>query len=200
MVRVVLSPLQGLFLFLALISPSHGTASEDLYSYVKKYQSADLSDQALARIEQYDHLIEYFTSFSYFRANHKVSGDFVRALILAESSANARAVSKKDALGLGQIILTTGQEAGRELARSSVDFRYVTKERLFNITREDLFDPATDILLTCYLIAKYNYKFNGKLELVISAWNAGENTRSLAKGRHAPYRETKNLIGKVNGY
>lgn len=194
-----------LFLSLALLCScsfafSGAWAGEDLYSYVKKYQTATLSPQALDRIKRYEHLIDYFTSYSYFRKNHKVSGDFVRALILAESSGDPHAVSHKNALGLGQIMLTTGQQAGRELAESRVDFSYVTKKTLKNITREDLFDPATNILLTCYLIAKYNHKFDGKLELVLSAWNAGENTNSLARGKHAPYAETKNLIGKVNGY
>lgn len=177
-------------------SPAHG----DLFKYVSKYQKTSVSENAMLRLKQYDHLIDYFTSFSYFEPNHKVSADFVRALILAESSANPRAVSHKNAFGLGQIILTTGQQAGRELYNTKKLFKYVSQSQLKNITQEDLFDPAVNILLTCYLIAKYNYKFEGKLELVLSAWNAGENTKSLAKGRHAPYAETQNLIGKVNGY
>ncbi len=154
----------------------------------------------MARLQRYDHLIDYFTSFSYFEPNHKVSADFIRALILAESSVNPNAVSSKNAFGLSQIILSTGRQAGLELYKSRKNFKYVSQASLKNITRKDLFDPAINILLTCYLIAKYNYKFEGKLELVISAWNAGENTRSLARGRYANYVETKNLIGKVNGY
>ncbi len=71
---------------------------------------------------------------------------------------------------------------------------------LKNFKEDDLFDPATNILLTCYLISKYNFRYNGKLDLVISAWNAGENIGSLKIGKPAPYSETHNLIGKVNGY
>lgn len=179
---------------------SSSSSQKDLTDYVRKYQSATLSREALNRIGKYDHYIQYFTSFNYFRPNHKVSPDFLKALILAESGADPKAVSDKNALGLGQIILSTGKQAGRALYNSNTHFRYVPKSRLKNITREDLFDPATNILLTCYLIAKYNYKFEGKLELVLSAWNAGENTESLSKGQHAPYQETQNLIGKVNGY
>lgn len=172
----------------------------DLHTYVKKYQSTAVSETALLKLQQYDHLIDYFTGFNYFLPNHRVSSDFIRALILAESGADPRAVSPKNALGLGQILLATGREAGQELYKSPTHFRYVPKSTLKNISRQDLFDPATNILLTCYLIAKYNYKFSGKLELVLSAWNAGEYTESLASGRHAPYSETQNLIGKVNGY
>jgi soluble lytic murein transglycosylase len=196
---LLLSICTGISLFCPLPS-SAAASSSDLHSYVRKYQSSKLSHEAINRIAQYDHLIEYFTSFNYYLPNHKVSPDFIKALILAESGANPRAISPRDAYGLGQIILTTGKEAGLELFKSKTHFKYVPKSTLRNITREDLFDPATNILLTCFLIAKYNYKFDGRLELVLSAWNAGENTESLSRGKHAPYRETKDLIGKVNGY
>ncbi len=175
---------------------SHG----GLYSSIRKYKDNTVNQQAIRKLKKYDHLIRYFTSFSYFVPHHKVSPNFIRALILAESGADQHAVSNKKALGLGQIIYTTGKEAGLELARSKTTFRYVSKDTLRNLKKDDLFNPAVNILLTCYLIAKYNYKFDGKLQLVMTAWNAGENTESLSRGHHAPYRETEDLIGKVNGY
>ncbi len=176
------------------------SAEAEITSYVNKYRNTTISRAQLQRIKRYDNLIQYFSSFSYFLPRHKVSPDFIRALILAESNANPRAVSNKNAQGLGQIMYSTGKQAAFELSKSSVHFNYVTKKTLRNLTKEDLFDPAVNILLTCYLIAKYNYKFDGKLELVLSAWNAGEYTDSLSKMKHAPYKETENLIGKVNGY
>lgn len=183
----------------SLIAMPPATNAE-LSSYVRKYQTVSISPEALQRLRPYEYLIDYFTSFNYFRPNYRVNADFVRALILAESAAYSEAVSSKGAIGLGQIIHTTGQQAGRELYASSTHFRYVQHEKLRNISSDDLFDPATNILLTCYLIAKYNHMFDGKIELVISAWNAGENTSALAVGKYAPYTETKELIGKVNGY
>lgn len=171
-----------------------------LHNSVRRYKNSVVSPEEIKKLSRFDHLIRYFSGFSYFVPRHKVSPDFVRALILAESGANPRAVSSKNALGLGQIMLSTGRQAALELAASATDFRYVSKSTLQNLRQNDLFDPAVNILLTCYLIAKYNYKFDGKLDLVVSAWNAGENTSSLKQGRHAPYEETENLIGKVNGY
>lgn len=175
-------------------------SSGGLRSSMRKYQNSIVSPEALNRLSRVDHLIHYFAGFSYFSPNHTVNPDFIRALILAESGADPRAVSDKNAMGLGQILLSTGRSAGRELAESATRFRYVSKKKLRNLGAKDLFDPAVNILLTCYLVAKYNYKFGGKLDLVVSAWNAGENTQSLRHGRHAPYQETENLIGKVNGY
>lgn len=188
------------FFYLVLLSFSTPTCYGSLHGSVTKYQGSKVSQTGIERIKKYDHLIRYFSNFSYFTPNHKVSADFVRALILAESSAKPGAVSKKNALGLGQILLTTGREAAVVLAQSKTHFRYVNKNTLRNLQRNDLFDPAVNILITCYLIAKYNAKFDGKLDLVVSAWNAGENTSSLKNGKHAPYRETEDLIGKVNAY
>lgn len=193
---LVLHILLTSFFILAAVTQTRG----DLHSAVIKYKNNRVSQDEVKKLARYDHLIRYFSGFSYFIPRHKVSPNFIRALILAESGANHLAVSNKKALGLGQILLTTGKEAAIKLSQSKTHFRYVSKVQLENLNSNDLFDPAINILLTCYLVAKYNYKFDGKLDLVVSAWNAGENTNSLNYGRHAPYRETENLIGKVNAY
>lgn len=189
-----------LFSIFTLLLTIGNTEAAELQSSINKYKGAEVSSRTLRQLEPYNKYIEYFSQFTFFRKNHKVSPDFIRALIIAESNVDPRAVSPKNAMGLGQIILTTGQEAAKEISRSRFSFEYVDKEKLKNLKREDLFDPATNILLTCYLISKYNYKFNGKLELVLSAWNAGENHKALSDGRPVPYQETMNLIGKINGY
>jgi soluble lytic murein transglycosylase-like protein len=190
----------ALFLIILFCLIFSDKSEGSLYSSVRKYKDNTIDKQAIDRLSEFDTLIRYFTSFSYFVPHHKTSPDFIRALILAESSANPKAVSNKNAIGLGQIILTTGKQAGLELAKSKVRFRYVSQNTLLHLKEKDLFDPAVNILLTCYLIAKYNYKFDGKLHLVMTAWNAGENTESLNHGQHAPYKETEDLIGKVNSY
>lgn len=165
-----------------------------------KYKGTQVSEAAIKRLQPYNKFINYYSQFTFFRPRHKVSPDFIRALILAESSANPNAISNKVALGLGQIIYSTGKAAALELSRSQFTFPHISRQRLASLKKEDLFDPEMNILLTCYLISKYNYKFNGKLELVLTAWNAGEYQKELKKGYVAPYRETHNLIGKVNSY
>jgi len=172
----------------------------NLNTSVRKFKNNSVSEEQIKKLARYDHLIRYFSNFAYFVPRHKVNPDFIRALIVAESDVNPRAISKMKALGLGQILLSTGQQAGKELSESKTDFKYVSKSHLKNLNQTNLFDPSINILLTCYLISKYNYKFNGRLDLVVSAWNAGENTHSLSEGRHAPYQETENLIGKINGF
>lgn len=194
-----LDTVTALLLFLAvLLAPAVSCA--ELSNYVRKYNDISLTRAQIQKVERYSHLITYFSSFSYFRPRYKVSPDFIKALILAESGADQYAVSVKKAMGLGQIIHSTGKEAARDLYLSGRKFRYLNNKKLHDLQEEDLFDPAINILLTCYLISKYNYRFGGKLDLVVSAWNAGENVDSLKIGLPAPYSETHNLIGKVNGY
>ncbi|NOQ47504.1 MAG: transglycosylase SLT domain-containing protein [Desulfobulbaceae bacterium] len=182
------------FLVTTIAAPAQGTLNQ----YVRKYRKIEASQDQVKKLSRYNYLIEYFSAFSFFKPKHKVNPDFVRSLILAESNADPKARSGKDARGLTQIIYPTGKQAARELAAKGINFRHVSKRKLLNLKPDDLYNPAINILLACYLIAKYNYHFKGKLDLVVSAWNAGAN--SIVNNKPPNYKETLNLIGKVNGY
>lgn len=186
----------GMALFLGQAHASHA----DLSKYVDKYTAITVSRAQLQDLSRLSHFITYFSSISFFRPRYKVSPDFIKALILAESNCDQYAVSSDNAMGLGQILYSTGKKAAQDIYNSGRTFRYIDRNDLKTLHPDDLFNPAINILLTCYLISKYNHNFNGKLELVVSAWNAGENVDSLKYGLPAPYSETHNLIGKINGY
>jgi soluble lytic murein transglycosylase-like protein len=175
-----------------------GPAAASLQKYIKKHKGIEVSQKQRERLAEYDELINYFCSFAYFVPGHKVNPDFIRALILAESNGRPDALSNKNARGLTQIIYSTGKQAARALQAKEIDFRYISRERLEQLRPDDLYDPAVNILLACYLVAKYNYQHKGKLDLVVSAWNAGEH--SITDNRPPQYRETLNHIAKVNGY
>jgi soluble lytic murein transglycosylase-like protein len=187
-------------IFLLVLLRTEAEGGRGLRASVERFSDSEVSSKNLEKLTAYDDYISYFSGISYFQRRHKVSPDFVRALILAESGANPMAISEKNARGLGQILYPTGVQAGKELSSSFPPFRHVSHRTLSNLREQDLFDPAVNILLTCYLIAKYNYMYSGRLDLVVSAWNAGEYTESLKIGRHAPYKETEELIGKINAY
>lgn len=190
-----------LFYIVTIISLSlPATCYAEIREFVEKYHNTQIDQDNLQRIKQFDHLITYFTGFAYFKPNHIVSPEFVKALIIAESSADPKAKSSKDARGLGQITIGTAKEAALSLIQTGVNFKYIDESQLKDLRPDNLYDPAINILLSCFLIAKYNYKYNGKIELVLTAWNAGENTEALKNNSPASYFETENLIGKVNGY
>lgn len=180
-----------------LVPPATGLCNT-IEPYVRKYSAVELSSDQMQAIAGYDHLVVYFSSFSYLRPGYKINPHFVRALILAESGGNPNAVSPKNALGLCQLLYPTAKTAARELAAMGATFRHVSRRQLDSLRPEDLHDPAVNILLTCYLVAKYNALYSGRLDLVVAAWNAGEG--SIVGNRPPNYPETLDLIGKVNGY
>ncbi len=173
-------------------------AAASLQQYMQKHRGIEVSREQRQRLAEYDELINYFCSFAFFVPGHKVNPDFIRALILAESNGRPDARSVKNARGLTQIIYSTGMQAARALQEKNIEFRYIGRQRLEHLQPDDLYDPAVNILLACYLVAKYNYQHKGKLDLVVSAWNAGEH--SISDNQPAQYRETLNHIAKVNGY
>lgn len=187
--------------FLAIVITGISCAkipAASLDHFVQKYKNIEVPSQRLKDLENYQEIIQYFCDFAFFQPRHKVNPDFIRALILAESEVDPKAISHKNARGLGQILPETGRIAGRELYGRNTDFNYIERSKLKDITPADLHDPAINILLTCYLISKYNYQYDGKLQLVVSAWNAGEN--AINNNEPPDYRETLDLIGKINGY
>lgn len=186
------------FVLALMLAAGQQAAAASFDNYVKKYENVKISGQSLKNLQDYQHLIEYFCGFAFFQPRHKVHPDFIRALILAESEANPEAISHKDARGLGQILPETGQIAARELYARQTEFTHVQRAKLKKLNAADLYDPAINILLTCYLISKYNYQYDGQLQLVVSAWNAGAN--AIENNQPPDYRETLDLIGRINGY
>ena len=151
------------------------------------------------RLARYESLIRYFTGLAYTRPGITVNASFVRALISAESAAVTTAVSHKGAIGLMQIMPATAQPAARALYETGYDFRFVDESRLKDITAEDLKTPAINLLIGCYLLDRYNGQYGNDLAKTVSAWNAGP--RSVDRhGGAPPYRETLELIGRVNAY
>ena len=158
------------------------------------------SSAQLDRLSRFDHYIAYFTSLSYGPDDARVSADYIRALILTESSGNPRALSDKGARGLTQIMPTTGQIAARELLKSGRNFLYVDEDKLRNLEAGGLYDPALNILIACHLNARYHAEYDGQVELSISAWNAGPGAVRKYGNQPPPYKETQAMLGRFKGY
>jgi soluble lytic murein transglycosylase-like protein len=106
--------------------------------------------------------------------NHGVDPGLVRAMVKAESNFNRWAVSSKGALGLMQLIPTTGARYGVQ----------------------DFFDPQQNIEGGVRYLRFLLQKFNGNLDLSLAAYNAGENLVERL-GRIPPIRETQDYVRKV---
>lgn len=170
-----------------------------LDDYLRRQAHEVPSPSIKKRVNQFNHLVEYFTSLEYNRSGIRVSPNFIRALMSAESAGDPNAVSNKNAVGLTQITYETGRTAARELASFGYDFQYIDEAKLKDLQFADLFDPATNILICTYLIDKYNRDFGDNLASTVSAWNAGPGSVIMYKG-YPPYDETMTLIARVNYY
>jgi soluble lytic murein transglycosylase-like protein len=107
-------------------------------------------------------------------SNHGVDPALVRALIKTESNFNRFAVSNKGALGLMQLIPSTGRRYGVR----------------------DFFDPQQNIDGGVRHLKFLLEKFNGNLDLSLAAYNAGENLVERL-GRVPSIPETTNYVRKI---
>lgn len=105
-----------------------------------------------------------------------VDRDLVRAVIKAESNFNHRAVSRKGALGLMQLMPMTAQE----------------------MSVVDPFDPADNILGGVQYLKRLLGMFKGDVPLALAAYNAGPER--VAGNQIPRIDETVNYVSKVLSY
>jgi soluble lytic murein transglycosylase-like protein len=101
--------------------------------------------------------------------------ELVAAVVKAESDFRPRLVSNKNAIGLMQIIPSTGEFMGAN----------------------DLFDPADNVRIGTRYLRYLNRRFNGDTTLVLAAYNAGEGTVRRHQGV-PPYKETRDYLRKIS--
>jgi hypothetical protein len=117
---------------------------------------------------------------------HGLAPELLQAVIAAESGFDALAVSPKGALGLMQILPSTAQEHG-------------VRGTPAQSTRQQLFDPRTNIHTGARLLARLQVQFPGRLDLVVAAYNAGAGAVRRA-GREVPnIPETRQYVQTVLG-
>jgi hypothetical protein len=107
---------------------------------------------------------------------HSINPQVVAALIRAESAGNPRAVSRKGARGLMQLMPATAQR--------------------FGTRKESLFDPKANLEAGIRYLSWLVEQFPGDLSKVLAAYNAGENA-VLRYGGIPPYRETREYVRRI---
>lgn len=123
---------------------------------------------------------------------------FVLAVIKTESKFDDDAHSHKNAVGLMQITVETGEWAAREMGYNT-------------FSKEDLYNEEYNIKMGCWYLRRLNDTFNKDLDLTIAAYNAGPtnvqswliNEKYSSNGKsidYIPFGETKKYVDKVNTY
>jgi len=124
----------------------------------------------LARSSDYDAAIGRAASAAH------VQPELVRAVIVVESGFNPRAISRRGAIGLMQLLPATARRYGA-----------------FNA-----FDPEQNIFAGAHYLADLITRYGiDKLELVLAAYNAGEDAVERYGRRIPPYKETQAYVPNV---
>jgi len=110
---------------------------------------------------------------------HKVDPALVKAIIRAESGYNPKAVSKKGAMGLMQLMPGTAKALG--------------------VADENILDPENNIDAGVKYLKQLLLQFHGNVRLAVAAYNAG--TKKVIKYRGVPpYESTRFYVNKVLEY
>jgi len=138
----------------------------DLTAGGEHYDSALLAKSAL-----YDPIIERAAAAA------AVEPNLLRAVIVVESGFNSRAVSKRGAVGLMQLMPATA--------------------RRFGVL--DLYDPRQNVRAGAVYLKFLIDRFGHDLRLALAAYNAGEEAVTRNGGQIPPYSETQAYVPRVLG-
>src|SRR5271154_4724780 len=143
---------------LLVLSPQDRTESGDYY---------DLS--LLARATQYDSIIEKAA------VSAAVEPNLLRAVIVVESGFNSRAVSKRGAVGLMQLMPATATRFGVS----------------------NPYDPRQNIHAGARYLKFLIDRFGKDIRLALAAYNAGEEAVDRNGGQIPPFTETMAYVPRV---
>ena len=137
--------------------------------------------------------INYKNYILKYSEKYNLQPELVASVINTESSFNKNAKSSKGAIGLMQILPSTGL--------------YIAEMLKEDFCVNKLYDPETNIKYGCFYLNYLGTKFKNN-KVVLSAYNAGETTvslwlknKSLSKDgfslQSIPYKGTSNYVEKI---
>lgn len=143
---------------LLMLSPHSLTVSGDHYD-----------PTLLARSTQYDPIIETAAAAA------AVESNLLRAVIVVESGFNSRALSKRGAIGLMQLMPATATRFGVS----------------------DPYDPRQNVHAGAQYLKFLIERFGRDIRLALAAYNAGEQAVDRSGGRIPPFLETQAYVPRV---
>ncbi|MEO8134319.1 MAG: lytic transglycosylase domain-containing protein [Betaproteobacteria bacterium] len=162
-------------------------ASSPVAAAELKAQEAFRNTTLFQRMSSQPNVKRFEALIHQFAVQHKVDPALVKAVIAVESAFQPDAVSPKGALGLMQIIPDTGARYG-----IAADKKRTAAQKLL--------DPATNVRIGVLHLSNLLALFPGNLELVLAAYNAGENAVQRYDNKVPPYPETREYVKLVRQF
>jgi len=171
---VLTPPVLGLIVLVLTIIPAYllsrpnaAQTAREMVSIARSEDSAEAATVEFSAVEIEAHIREV-------AIRYRISPLLVAAIVEAESEFNPRAVSRKGARGLMQLMPLTAS----------------------SLRVEDTFDPYKNIEGGVRHLRRLMNRFNGNLPLVLAAYNAGEQAVVVYRGV-PPYRETRRYVARI---
>lgn len=143
-------------------------------SFPEKHPATSSLDESMAQLEKET---EYWELILKASQEHQIEPALIKAIIMAESSYNPRAESKRGAKGLMQLMPNTAQALGID----------------------DIYDPSHNINGGTKYFRFLLDKFNGNVNIALAAYNAGLTNVQRYNGI-PPFESTRQYIKKVALY
>lgn len=162
-----------------------------LAAWLILFKIARVQDMILKNI----YPIKYEKYVEKYAKENKVDPYLVYAIIKAESNFNPDVTSQSNAIGLMQLLEETANERSNHIDDQT-------------ITKEELYDPETNIKLGTSYFAYLSKYYKGNTVLALTAYNAGiGNVDNWIKQKiiksdgtdieNIPYKETNNYVRKI---
>jgi soluble lytic murein transglycosylase-like protein/TolA-binding protein len=170
-------------------------ADRAVYKLWESLNGEEAEDSPLEELRPIYPLLYYQAISAQCRQNQNVDPFFVLAVIRQESNFNSQVVSPAKAVGLMQIMPSTGGILAKELKVPDFDVRR-------------LYDPYINIRLGVHFLSSQLARYKNKKEFTLAVYNGGERSFSRALGIHADqdmdvfveeieFRETRNYVKTV---
>jgi len=175
-----------MFLTLSLVCINSNNSFSDIYMYIDSNGVVNFTNtptstdyklyikEKIKRIQQRVSTKKYDDIIKKAQKRYGVEFSLIKAVIQVESGFNPKAVSKKGAKGLMQIMPGNYK----------------------NLSVKDPFNPSQNIMGGTLYLQRLLKRYKNKLPLALAAYNAGPQAVDKYK-RIPPFKETQNYVRKV---
>ena len=168
-------------------SPARVVRDDDASDAPVAPDAALMKTRLFQRLVNHPNIAKYEPTIRAAAQRHGLDPQLVKAVIAVESGFEPTAVSEKGAIGLMQILPATGERYGVQADRRKT-------------VEAKLLDPVLNLEIGTRYLSDLRKMFVDRLDLVLAAYNAGENAVIRHRNAIPPYPETVAYVKLVDQF